>query len=162
MNVRDDLLDQAIRTYVDLLALGEPMRFRLWDSRGLTMTQLRLMLTLLQEDGISMGNLAQRMDLSPSAMTGVIDRLSKIRLIRRKPDPEDRRVARICLTEEGRALSAEIDATGRALVTTVVQELGRGKVETFIEALNEFLKAAKAVGDVEISPQSQENQGGVR
>jgi len=162
MTVDDELFDRAIRAYTEVLALGEPMRLRLWDSRGLTMTQLRLMFTLLQEDGISMSAVAERMDLSPSAMTGIIDRLSRMKLIRRRPDREDRRVARICLTEEGRALSAEIDATGRALVTTVVQELGRGKVETFIEALNEFLKAAKAVGDVEISPQSQENQGGVR
>ncbi len=162
MNVDDDLLDRAIRTYVDLLALGEPMRFRLWDSRGLTMTQLRLMLTLFQEDGTSMGNLAQRMDLSPSAMTGVIDRLSKIRLIRRKPDPEDRRVARICLTKGGRELSAEIDATGRALLSSVVRHLGRTKVETIIDALKEFLQAAKAVGEVKITPESQKDHGGGR
>jgi DNA-binding MarR family transcriptional regulator len=95
-------------------------------------------------------------------MTGVIDRLSKIKLIRRKPDPEDRRVSRICLTKGGRELSAEVDATGRALLSSVVRDLGRAKVETFIDALNEFLQAAKAAGEVKITPESQKDQGGGR
>jgi DNA-binding MarR family transcriptional regulator len=148
MTIDEDLVERAIRTYGEVLALAEPMRFRLWDSRGLTMTQLRLMFTLFQNDGIIVSTLAQRMDISPSAMTGIIDRLRRSKLIRRRADPRDRRVTRIYLTDEGRALWDEVDAAGRAYVGATVRRLGRDRVEAFIEALSEFLEAAKGAQGV--------------
>jgi DNA-binding MarR family transcriptional regulator len=148
MTIDEELVERAVRTYGDMLALAEPVRFRLWDSRGLTMTQLRLMFTLFQQDGIAVSTLAQRMDISPSAMTGIIDRLRKSKLIRRRADPRDRRVTRIYLTEEGRTLWREVDAAGHAYVSATVRRLGRDKVEAFIAALSEFLEAAKGAQEV--------------
>jgi len=148
MNVDEELVERAVRTYGEMLSLAEPVRFRLWDSRGLTMTQLRLMFTLFQQDGIAVSTLAQRMAISPSAMTGIIDRLRKSKRIRRRADPRDRRVTRIYLTEEGRALWPQVDAAGHAYVSATVRRLGRDKVEAFIEALSEFLEAAREVREV--------------
>ncbi|MEK6688382.1 MAG: MarR family transcriptional regulator, partial [Gemmatimonadota bacterium] len=68
----EDLFERALNAYLTVLALGEPIRIRIWDARGLTMTQLRLMHTLASENGITLGSLSQLMNLSPSAMTGVI------------------------------------------------------------------------------------------
>jgi DNA-binding MarR family transcriptional regulator len=152
MTIDEELVERALRTYGEMLALAEPIRFRLWDSRGLTMTQLRLMFALFQQDGITLSTLAQRMDISPSAMTGIIDRLRKSKLIRRRADPRDRRVTRIYLTDGGRALRGEVDAAGRAYVSATVRRLGRDRVEAFIEALNEFLEAAKEVQEVNPPP----------
>jgi DNA-binding MarR family transcriptional regulator len=148
MTIDEELVERALRTYGEMLALAEPLRFRLWDSRGLTMTQLRLMFALFQQDGIAVSTLAQRMDISPSAMTGIIDRLRKSKVIRRRADPRDRRVTRIYLTEEGRALWGAVDAAGRAYVSATVRRLGRDRVEAFIEAVSEFLEAAKEVQEV--------------
>jgi DNA-binding MarR family transcriptional regulator len=149
MTIDEELVERALRTYGEMLALAEPLRFRLWDSRGLTMTQLRLMFTLFQQDGIAVSTLAQRMDISPSAMTGIIDRLRRSKLIRRRADARDRRVTRIYLTEEGRALWGAVDAAGRAYVSATVRRLGRDRVEAFIEAVTEFLEAAKEVQEVD-------------
>lgn len=148
MTIDEELVERALRTYAEMLALAEPIRFRLWDSRGLTMTQLRLMFALFQEDGIAVSTLAQRMDISPSAMTGIIDRLRRIKLIRRRADPRDRRVTRIYLTEEGRTLWGAVDVAVRAYVSATVRRLGRDRVEAFIAALSEFLEVAKEVQEV--------------
>jgi len=148
MTIDGELVERALRTYGEMLALAEPVRFRLWDSRGLTMTQLRLMFALFQQDGIAVSTLAQRMDISPSAMTGIIDRLRRIKLIRRRAAPRGRRVPRVYLTEEGRTLWGAVDAAGRAYVSATVRRLGRDRVEAFIEALSEFLEAAKEVQEV--------------
>jgi DNA-binding MarR family transcriptional regulator len=148
MTIDEELVERALRTYAEMLALAEPVRFRLWDSRGLTMTQLRLMFALFQEDGIAVSTLAQRMDISPSAMTGIIDRLRRTKLIRRRADPRDRRVTRIYLTEEGRTLWGAVDAAVRAYVSATVRRLGRDRVEAFIETMSEFLEAAKEVQEV--------------
>jgi DNA-binding MarR family transcriptional regulator len=47
------------------------------------------------------GRLAQRMDLSTGAMTNRLDRLEEAGLVRRLPDPGDRRRVAVELTEQG-------------------------------------------------------------
>ena len=48
------------------------------------------------------GRLAQRMELSSGAMTNRLDRLEQAGLVRRLPDPRDRRGVIVELTERGR------------------------------------------------------------
>jgi DNA-binding MarR family transcriptional regulator len=60
-----------------------------------------------QQQGIALtpGELARDMMMSPPAMTNRIDRLVKRGLVQRHADPDDRRVLRVALTLEGRALA---------------------------------------------------------
>jgi DNA-binding MarR family transcriptional regulator len=48
------------------------------------------------------GRLAKRMDLSSGAMTNRLDRLEEADLVRRLPDPDDRRGVLVELTDHGR------------------------------------------------------------
>lgn len=50
--------------------------------------------------GISAGELARAVDLSPAAVTTVIDRLERTGLVERARDPEDRRRVMVRATEE--------------------------------------------------------------
>jgi DNA-binding MarR family transcriptional regulator len=50
----------------------------------------------------SAGQLAQRIELSSGAMTNRLDRLEEAGLVRRLPDPEDRRSVQVELTAAGR------------------------------------------------------------
>lgn len=49
----------------------------------------------------SPGDLARKLDLSSGAMTNRLDRLERVGLVRRLPDPDDRRGIQVELTEEG-------------------------------------------------------------
>jgi DNA-binding MarR family transcriptional regulator len=51
--------------------------------------------------GIRMTDLAQNVVLSKSGLTTLVDRLEERALLQRFPDPEDRRVTRITLTDRG-------------------------------------------------------------
>lgn len=51
---------------------------------------------------LRMTDLAEKVLLSPSGLTRLIDRLVAKGLVERRTDPEDGRVALACLTEEGR------------------------------------------------------------
>jgi DNA-binding MarR family transcriptional regulator len=51
----------------------------------------------------SVGHLAKRAELSSGAMTNRLDRLEKAGLVRRVPDPEDRRGVLVELTDAGHA-----------------------------------------------------------
>ncbi len=55
----------------------------------------------------SAGQLAERADLSSGAMTNRLDRLERAGLVRRLPDPNDRRSVQVELTDAGRRIWEE-------------------------------------------------------
>ena len=54
--------------------------------------------------GISHGQLGQRMMLSKAPVTGLVDRLARAGLVKRRPDEHDRRVSRVVITDAGREM----------------------------------------------------------
>ena len=60
------------------------------------------MLWSLKAGPVRAGRLAQVTKLSPSAITETVEALERDRLVRREPDPDDRRAVRVALTTEGR------------------------------------------------------------
>ncbi len=70
---------------------------------------LGVLLSLWNEDGLQANELGKRAGLEPSTMTGLLDRMERDGLVKRKPDPNDRRAHRIHLTKEG--VAAEVSAT---------------------------------------------------
>jgi DNA-binding MarR family transcriptional regulator len=75
-------------------------------SPGLIKTLVRLS----QSGGISMGEMARNIGVDPSYITALVDDLAERDLARREPDPVDRRVKIVVLTDEGRRLAEEIHA----------------------------------------------------
>lgn len=53
---------------------------------------------------LSMGELADRLFCDASNVTGIVDRLEARGLVERQPDPDDRRVRRLVLTDAGKEL----------------------------------------------------------
>jgi DNA-binding MarR family transcriptional regulator len=84
----------------------------------------------------SAGSLSKRTDLSSGAMTNRLDRLEKAGLVRRLPDPDDRRGVLIELTDEGEkkwVATAEVQAAYENLIKAALN-----KRET--EQLNSLLR----------------------
>ncbi|MFH8579332.1 MarR family transcriptional regulator [Streptomyces zaomyceticus] len=84
---------------------------------GLTSTQAKV---LAQLDGpLPMRALATLLVCDASNVTGIIDRLEARSLVRREPDPSDRRVKNVVATDEGRDIirrvREEMQATRGAL-----------------------------------------------
>lgn len=75
---------------------------------GITIAQSFILFALLEEEGLNVKTLGERLVLESSAITGLLDRLEKEGLVVRQVDPEDRRAFRIFLTPSGRALAEKI------------------------------------------------------
>jgi DNA-binding MarR family transcriptional regulator len=99
-----------------------------------------ILLPLFEEDGLRMGELASRARLSKQTMTTMVRLMERDGLVRREPDPEDGRAARIRLTVRARrfrpvaeAVLAELDglATARlgARGLAQLQTLAKGVME---------------------------------
>ena len=71
---------------------------------GLSAATWFLLTMVIDEDGISQGEVSHRFEVDPSRITRLAQRLEKEGLLHRERDPEDNRVVRLHATEEGRLL----------------------------------------------------------
>lgn len=76
---------------------------------GITPAQSRLLRTLAHYGSPPrMADLAERLEVVPRAVTTLVDGLEASGKVRRMPDPANRRVTRIELTDEGRSTLREL------------------------------------------------------
>src|SRR5580704_14955862 len=120
-----------------MAALGVRMKL----SPGVIKTLMRLG----RADGVSMGEMARGIGCDPSYITALVDDLDERGLARREPSPDDRRVKIIVLTDAGRALAAEIDAT-LSVPPAAFSALSAGELRQLRDLLDKVLAAADAAG----------------
>lgn len=87
---------------------------------GLTAQQIAL-LCHVDNRSPSLGELAGALGCDKTNVTGLVDRLERRGLVRRTPDPTDRRVGRVTLSEQGAALVPRIRA---AVAEAMADSLG--------------------------------------
>jgi DNA-binding MarR family transcriptional regulator len=61
-----------------------------------------------------LGVVAEHLRIAPRSATDVVDRLEARGLVRRSPDPDDRRAMTVSLTANGEAALAEVDEARRS------------------------------------------------
>ncbi|AJE87041.1 MULTISPECIES: MarR family winged helix-turn-helix transcriptional regulator [Streptomyces] len=91
---------------------------------GITPAQSRLLRTLAHCDSPPrMADLAARLEVVPRAVTTLVDGLEEHGMVRRAPDPANRRVIRIELTEQGLAALRELRRARRAAAGDILAPL---------------------------------------
>lgn len=90
------------------------------------------------------GAIAKKMQITPRAVTSHIDVLEEKGLLTRNIDPHDRRRSILTLTDEGAALSRDIEATALTTLSEYIHELDAEEykaMQTSLEVLNRFLQS---------------------
>ncbi|MGI5052986.1 MarR family winged helix-turn-helix transcriptional regulator [Streptomyces sp. JAC18] len=91
---------------------------------GITPAQFRLLRTTAHYEGAPrMADLAERLDVVPRAVTTLVDGLEASGRVRRAPDPTNRRVVRVEITEEGRAVLRSMRAARKAAAEEILAPL---------------------------------------
>ncbi|GAA1355527.1 MarR family winged helix-turn-helix transcriptional regulator [Saccharothrix algeriensis] len=112
---------------------------------GLTFARFEalVLLTFARTGSLPMRVMGERLQLHPTSVTNIVDRLEADGLVRRNPHPTDRRTTLVEITEAGHAR--------REAATEAVVGVGfglRGLTERQTEQLTELLaKVRRAVGD---------------
>jgi DNA-binding MarR family transcriptional regulator len=88
---------------------------------------------------LSPGALAASMMLSSGGTTARLDRLEKAGLVRRSPDPQDRRGVLVQLTDTGRALVDEAVTAGLGRQQELLAHLPKAKQEQLSSLLRDLL-----------------------
>ncbi|MDE1164750.1 MAG: MarR family winged helix-turn-helix transcriptional regulator [Pseudomonas sp.] len=105
---------------------------------GVSAVQAGALFALSRQDGALSGDLAAALDIAPSAMTGLADRMIKAGLILRRTDQQDKRINRLWLTALGRetALAAKAElAALNAVVTEGFSEAEMSTVSRWLETM---------------------------
>ena len=118
------------------------MRRRLRDEFDVTLPRFDLMAQLdSAPNGMTLGELSQRMMVSNGNVTGLVERLVEQGLIDRRPLPTDRRAQIVSLTAEGRRA---LPRHGAAPTPTGSAKSSPGSRQRDIEALMPLLAKTKA------------------
>lgn len=112
----------------------------------MTPPQLFLMMSLYERDDVAAGELAARVYLDKSTLTGILGRLENYGYITRTSDENDGRSVRVTLTEKGRKL--------RRPLTTIYDDVNR----RVLEALG--LHAASALALLAVMEQAADSVSG--
>jgi DNA-binding MarR family transcriptional regulator len=108
---------------------------------------IKTLVRLARTDGISMGEMARGIGCDPSYVTALVDDLTTHGLASREPDPVDRRVKIVVLTEKGRTLAEEIHAV-LSVPPAAFSALSRTEVRQLRELLDKVVAADPALSGV--------------
>ncbi len=112
---------------------------------GVTSPQRLVIRIVGRFPGIPAGYLARLLHIHPSTLTGVLGRIERQGLLRRRSDPRDRRRLLLSLTDKGRLVNADTEGT----VEAAIQRAFDRATPRSIEATREVLSLiAEALGDV--------------
>jgi DNA-binding MarR family transcriptional regulator len=143
MSEKDRLIERIEAAEDQFLRLTATTENGPLQSVDLTMRQLRVLLILSFSDGMAGRELAAALGVGLSAVTGITHRLAARGLIRRAVDRADRRVRRVYLTEDGRALVTGLRDSGREGKRRLLRRLTAAELRDYARSM-EALNAAAA------------------
>jgi DNA-binding MarR family transcriptional regulator len=105
-------------------------------TEGLSLAKLGVLKVLVASDHpMSLGEVAKRLACVRSNVTQLVDRLEADGLVRREPDPADRRSIRAVITEEGRVRQVAGSRAMDSLQADVSQALAAFDTDQIDQAL---------------------------
>lgn len=140
-----DSLDAAVSAFVRATRLLDRVRLHVWDERGITLPQLRILFQVRETPGIGGRELARALDVSASNITQQVDKLEARGLLARAGRPEDRRQVSHTLTAEGVAVAGEISSAARAELSSLLGQLTPGERADLTRVLNRVVAIANNV-----------------
>ena len=137
---------QAQRLYQTFAELIRGYQFR--DREGIcchgqSVSQCYTLAALAAQGPATMGELAGRLFLEVSSMTRIVDHLVANKLAKRSEDPMDRRVCRVQITRQGRALASRIRGELIKEHELMLREIPAESREAVISAMSHLLSAFK-------------------
>lgn len=142
-------VEDAIHYFGEALGIFDPFRFRTWAELGLTTAQLRVMFLLRQSPGVTAGELASRLSVTPPTISGIVDRLVKLDLVRREDDESDRRLVRNVLTERGEAACVRLERGAELYTRRLFVEMDPAALDSFVAGMKALIRASQYVSQVE-------------
>jgi len=149
-SVRPDLDTAAMEVFGRMYRLSRAVGDRMektYAAFGISRGEFDVLATLRRSDApytLSPRQLSATLMLTTGGMTGRLDKLERAGLLRRSPDPHDRRGLRVTLTEEGLRLIDKAVGAGLAVQTEALSVLNEEQAGQLADLLRELLAGAES------------------
>jgi DNA-binding MarR family transcriptional regulator len=119
------ILEQALRKQI------EPL--------GVVPGQFAQLLALYEQDGLTQAELCDRVRIEQPTMANTLARMERDGLIKRVPDPHDRRRSRVLLTARARRLQTRLIAAAQEVNAAATEGLDAQRRQAFLDTLTKII-----------------------
>ncbi len=143
---------QSIRLWLRLLTctnmIEQRLRARLREEFATTLPRFDFMAQLERApDGLTMGELSQRMMVSGGNVSGIANQLEGEGFIDRSPVPDNRRTLCVTLTEKGRRRFADMAAAHEGWVVEMLGDLSQSEHQQIMKHLGQLKRGVSPQED---------------
>lgn len=127
---------------------GNQLNALFTEELGLTLPQL-IVLRVINEYKTfpTAAEVAEKVRLAPSTVSGIIKRLTRDGLLERHEDPNDLRVHRLAVTKRGQAAVADADAMYHAYAKARLSALTPSELAVFADLLEKVYRSVESAQD---------------
>jgi len=118
-----------------------------WMSLNLGIGQLKTLFFISNRGATTTGKLATALKVTPTNVTGIVDRLLEKKLITRTVDPDDRRVLLLRTTPQGDELVAELRQNRRERMSELFNRLSEEEASIVAQGLKIMVRAIDSKQD---------------
>src|SRR5918998_3283031 len=137
-----DRLEHAVTAVARTALLLDGPRLHVWDERGLSLPQLRILFCIRQTPGIGVTDLATALGVSASNITQQVEKLVSRGLMTRAERAENRRHVCLALTPDGEQVAGEYSVTARSYLRRALAGLSEAELDQLTVLLTRLLGQA--------------------
>lgn len=116
------------------------MDMEIMNKMGLSQSELQFFSSLNECSNISSAELGKKMNLSPSRVSRIVDRLVKNSFLDRTISSADRRAITLKLTAKGEEVAQQIEETRKHCNSKIQEALTPSEIVAFSNTLNKIVK----------------------
>jgi DNA-binding MarR family transcriptional regulator len=120
---------------------------------GITQGRFMVMIMLMEKEGDGCptvhtpAEIADQLQITRASVTGLLDSLEKDAFVRREPDPNDRRMTSIYLTDKGQTFLDQFLPPHFKMIAQLMGGLNVKERETLVQLLNKLVVGVSAYVD---------------
>jgi len=118
-----------------------------WMELSLTIAQMKSLFFIANQGSVNFRKLATALKVTPSNVTGIIDRLAEQGLVTRTENPEDRRMQMLQLTGAGEKLISNLRERRASQMSSVLNQMTREELTAVAQG---FALLDQAIGNLEL------------
>lgn len=126
-------MDRSLRPFVPAV----------WMELNLTVAQLKSLIFIVGEGKTSSRKLAAALCVTPSNVTGIVDRLAEQGFISRDQNPNDRRTLLLQPTDKGEAVLSRLRYGIESYITRVLQGMSVEELSVLAQGYSSLVRAAE-------------------
>jgi DNA-binding MarR family transcriptional regulator len=134
----DGLLDAVVEELHEMIGMMRCAGTGRMVRSGISMTHLHILWLLEHHGDLTMGRLAELVDVSLSNASGLVDRMEERGLVERIRVPDDRRIVLVRVSPEGARMRDEIEAIKQDQMRSILGNLDLEQLKRLLGAVTDL------------------------